>query len=154
MLEDTLESPLDCHKIKAVNPKRNQSWIFIGRTDAEAEALILLATWCEEPSHWKRSWCWERLGAEEEAGWQRMGWLDGITDSMDVNLSKLQETVEDRGACLTAVHEVIKSQTRLSDWMITTTKGSFIALSGKRGHSGLMISKLYDPAWRGWWEIL
>ena len=57
VLEKTLESPLDCKEIKPVNPKGNQSWIFIGRTDAEAEAPIILATWCEELTHWKRPWC-------------------------------------------------------------------------------------------------
>ena len=54
VLEKTLESPLDCKEIKPVNPKENQSWIFIGRTDAGAENLNTLSTWCEEPSHWKR----------------------------------------------------------------------------------------------------
>ena len=58
VLEKTLESPLDCKKIQPVHPKGNQSWIFIGRTDAEAETPIL---WCEELTHWKRPWCWERL---------------------------------------------------------------------------------------------
>ena len=65
VLEKTLESPLD-RKIKPVNPKGNQSWIFTGRTDVEAETLILLATWCEELTHWKRSWFWERLKAGGE----------------------------------------------------------------------------------------
>ena len=65
VLEKTLESPLDCKEIKPANPKGNQPWIFTGRTDAEAEAL---ATWCEEPTHWKRSWCWERLKAKTEEG--------------------------------------------------------------------------------------
>ena len=66
VLEKTLESPLDCKKIKPVNPKGNQSWIFIGRTDAEAEALILWPPDAKNWLHWKRPWCWERLRAEEK----------------------------------------------------------------------------------------
>ena len=66
VLEKTLESPLECKEIQSVHPKRNKSLIFIGRTDAEAECPIL-TTWCEEPAHWKRPWCWERLKAGGEA---------------------------------------------------------------------------------------
>ena len=63
VLEKTLESPLDCKEIKSVKTKGNKSWIFIGRTDADT-----LATWCEELTHWKRPWCWERLKAKGEGG--------------------------------------------------------------------------------------
>ena len=72
VLEKTLESPSDCKKIQPVHPKGNQSWIFIGRTDAEAETPNTLATWCEELTHWKRPWCWERLregGEGDGRGW-------------------------------------------------------------------------------------
>ena len=72
VLKKILDSPLDCKEIQPVNPKGNQSWIFIGRTDAEAETPILLATWCEELTHWKRLWCWERLragGEGDDRGW-------------------------------------------------------------------------------------
>ena len=84
VLEKTLESPLDCKEIKPVNCKLNQSWIFIGRTDAEAEAAILWPPWCEELTHWKRPWCWERSSSwqeekgtteDEMIGWHH--WLDG-----------------------------------------------------------------------------
>ena len=75
VLEKTLESPLDCKEIQPVHPKGNQSWIFIGRTEAEAESNTL-ATWCEEPTYWKRPWCWERLKAKgEEGGKGWDGWL-------------------------------------------------------------------------------
>ena len=77
--EKTLESPLDCKEIQPVHPKGNQSWIFIGRTEAEAESNTL-ATWCEEPTHWKRPWCWERLralGEGDNRGWD--GWMASPT---------------------------------------------------------------------------
>ena len=72
----TLESPLDSKEIQPVHPKGNQSWIFFGRTDAEAETLNTLATWCKEPTHWERPWCWERLKAGEEGCGRRWdGWM-------------------------------------------------------------------------------
>ena len=92
MLEKTLESSLDCKKIKPVNSKGNQPWLFIGRTDADAEALIL---W---PPDVKNQTIGKDPDAEDE--WkqkenerQRMRWLDNIIDSMDMNLRKLQENV-------------------------------------------------------------
>ena len=76
VLEKTLESPLDCKEIQPVHPKGNQSWIFIGRTDVEAETPILVATWCEGLTHWNRSWCWERLKAGGEG--DDIGWDGGM----------------------------------------------------------------------------
>ena len=72
VLEKTLESPLNCKEIQPVHPKRDQSWVFIGRTDFETETPNTLATWCEELIHLKRHWCWERLragGEGDDRGW-------------------------------------------------------------------------------------
>ena len=80
VLEKTLESPLVCKEIQPVHSKGDQSWVFIGRTDAEAETPILWATWCEELTHLKRPWCWERLRAGEEGDnreWD--GWMASST---------------------------------------------------------------------------
>ena len=133
VLEKTLESPLDSKKIKPVNFKGNQPWILFGRADAEAETLILWPPDVKRQLIGKDPHAGKDWGQEEGLGREWDGW-DGIIDSMDKSLSKLQETVKDREAWRAIVHGISKSWTWLSKWAITTKSYLLTLFFKKLGH--------------------
>ena len=125
VLEKTLESPLDCKEIQPVHPERDQSWVFILGTDAEAETPVLWPPDVKSWLIWKdpdagRDWRWEEKGTTEDE------MVVDITDSMDMSLNKVQDLVMEREDWRAAVHGIEKSGTRLSDWTDSTELGSYL----------------------------
>ena len=135
VVEKTLESPLDSREIKSVNPKGNQPWIFIRRTDAKAEASIH-GHLMQRDNSLEKTLMLGKIEGRKRRGWQRMRWLGSITYSMDISLRKLREIVKDRKAWHAADFRVAKSWTQPTNWTtVATWKSAPTSLCSLKSYS-------------------
>ena len=146
VLEKTLESHLDCKEIKLVSLKGNQSWIFIERILMLKLKLQYFGHLMQRADSLEKTLMLGTIEGRRKRGWQKMRWLDGIIDSMDMSLNKLQETVKGTDVWCAAAHGVTKSQPQQSNWTATTRakiSHSFILLHLKMstcGHDRVTIT--------------